>query len=69
MQKTGKPTCLSPQSVMAINLHSVLIIQCQQVPHNLPKEKHRLMARRFCTEDQMKKKINRASHKKRQVYY
>lgn len=38
MQRTGKPTCLSPQSVVAINLHSVLIIQCQQVPHNLPKE-------------------------------
>lgn len=39
MQKDGwKHTCLSPQSVVAINLHSMLIIQRQQAPHNLPKK-------------------------------
>ena len=31
-------TCLSPQSVMTIYLHSVVISQCQQAPHNLPKK-------------------------------
>lgn len=48
MQNDGwTHTCLSPQSVVAIKLHSMLIIQSQQAPHNLPK-KIRLMAFCFC---------------------
>lgn len=39
MQKDGwQHTCLSPQSVMAINLHGMLIIHRQQAPYNLPKK-------------------------------
>lgn len=49
MQNDGwTHTCLSPQSVVAIKLHSMLIIQSQQAPHNLPKKKLRLMAFCFC---------------------
>lgn len=38
-----KRTGFSPQSVLAINLHSVLVIQPQQASHNLPNEKLWLM--------------------------